>query len=240
MVEAENQRSATTLPFSVLMPAYGEQEVIGFTLTELLSYLPQDAEVVVAAADRKEDRLLRGSDCPTGRTALEVGDPRVRLCDGGGLTEAVRNAARAARHDLVVVMDADGQHDPAVLEEMVSALAAGFQVCVGELEQQGKQWYRMALTRTAILLTRLRMPRRTRGLKFPQSGFFGTHRLLLAEALQGLAPGGFKVLVALLMHRRLRATGVPTVIRDRTAGESKLNWRTITTDTRLLLRKCGR
>ncbi len=239
MVEPE-KRSGAALPFSVLMPAYNEEAVIELTLTELLPYLPDCAEVVVAAADRQENQLLKGANCPTGGAALGVGDHRVKVCDGGGLTEAVRNAAQAARHDLVVVMDADGQHDPAVVAEMVSTLADGWQVCVGELEQRGKQWYRMALTRIAILLTRLRMPRRTRGLRFPQSGFFGTRRLILAEALEGLAPHGFKVLVALLMHRRLRATGVHTVIRDRTAGESKLNWHTITTDTRLLLRRCGR
>lgn len=240
MAESETAAPAGALSFSVLMPALGEEAVIGLTLTELLPHLPDNAEVMVAAADRQGDGLTKGASCPTGRTALDVGDHRVKVCDGGGLTEAVRNAARAARHDLVVVMDADGQHDPAVLEEMVSALADGYQVCVGELEQQGKEWYRMALTWSAILLTRLRMPRRTRGLKFPQSGFFGTHRSLLTEALDGLAPDGFKVLIALLMHRRLRVTGVHTVIRDRTAGESKLNWLTIITDTRLLLRRCGR
>ncbi|MCE2527260.1 MAG: glycosyltransferase [Actinomycetia bacterium] len=232
--------SAAGVPFSVLMPAYNETAVIELTLTELLTHLPENAEVVVAAADRTGGGLVRGETSPTGLVALGIADPRVRVCDGGGLTEAVRNAALAARHDLVVVMDADGQHDPAVVAEMVSSLAGGYDVCVGELAQQGKEWYRMALTWTAIALTRLRMPRRTRGLRFPQSGFFGTRRLILADALRGLAPNGFKVLIALLMHRRLRVTGVHTVIRDRLAGESKLNWNTITTDTLLLLRRCGR
>lgn len=227
-------------PFSVLMPAYNETEVVGLTLIELLDYLPENAEVVVAAADWSGGTLVRGKASPTGQRAIGVEDDRVRVCEGGGLTEAVRNAALAARHDLVVVMDADGQHDPAVVAEIVSALANGYDVCVGELQQQGKEWYRVALTRAAILLTRLRMPRRTKGLRFPQSGFFGTHRTILEEALRGLAPNGFKVLIALLMHKRLRATGVPTVIRDRLGGESKLNWSTITTDTRLLLRRCGR
>lgn len=240
MTEPEDLPAQSTVPFSVLMPACNEEEVIGLTLTELLPHLPEDGEVVVAAADRMGQQMLKGDDCPTGRTALQSEDRRVKVCEGGGLTEAVRNAARAARHDLVVVMDADGQHDPAAVGEIVSALAEGYDVCVGELEQRGKQWYRMALTRTAILLIRLRMPRRTRGLRFPQSGFFGTRRLILAEALEGLPSDGFKVLVAVLMHRRLRATGVHTVIRDRTAGESKLNWRTIAVDTRLLLRRCGR
>lgn len=237
--EARDGRAGPEVPFSVLMPAYNETDVIETTLAELLEYLPPDAEVLVAAADQAEGGLVRGAESPTGRRALAGGDSRVRVCDGGGLTEAVRNAAHAARHELVVVMDADGQHDPAVVGEMVSALAAGYDLCVGELEQQGKRWYRMALTRAAILLTRLRMPRRTRGLRFPQSGFFGTRRTLLAEALEGMAPHCFKVLIALLMSRRLRATGVETVIRDRVAGESKLNWRTITSDTRLLLRRCG-
>lgn len=238
--ETRDGRSGPRVPFSVLMPAYNETDVIATTLAELLEHLPQDAEVLVAAADLTGDSLVRGKHSPTGLTALAGGDRRVRVCDGGGLAEAVRNAAHAARHELVVVMDADGQHDPAVVEQMVAALADGYDLCVGELEQQGKKWYRMALTRASILLTRLRMPRRTRGLRFPQSGFFGTRRLVLAEALEGMEPHGFKVLIAVLMSRRLRATGVETVIRDRVAGESKLNWRTITSDTRLLLRRCGR
>ena len=244
MMESEREtrvgQSGPGVPFSVLMPAYNETDVIGTTLTELLELLPQDAEVLVAAADQAGGSVVRGENSPTGHTALAVGDRRVRVCDGGGLTEAVRSAAHAARHELVVVMDADGQHDPAVVEEMVAALVGGYDLCVGELQQQGKSWYRMALTRTSILLTRLRMPRRTRGLSFPQSGFFATRRSVLAEALEGMEPHGFKVLVAVLMSRRLRATGVETVIRDRVAGESKLNWRTITSDTRLLLRRCGR
>ena len=244
MDESEREKTIDTpaikVPFSVLMPAYNETAVIGLTLTELLGYLPTNAEVVVAAADRRDDKLVTGAGSPTGRKALELQDRRVRVCEGGGLTEAVRNAALAAHHDLVVVMDADGQHDPAALEKIVSALADGYDVCVGELEQRGKQWYRMALTHTAILLTRLRMPRRTKGLRFPQSGYFGTRRLILARALEGVEPYCFKVLIALLMSKRLRATGVPTVIRDRIAGESKLNWHTITSDTRLLLRRCGR
>jgi len=238
--ETRDGQSAPGVPFSVLMPAYDETDVIGTTLAELLEHLPQDAEVMVAAADHADGSLVRGTDSPTGQRALAGGDHRVRVCDGGGLTEAVRNAANAARHEIVVVMDADGQHDPAVVEKMVSALANGYDLCVGELEQQGKKWYRMALTRTSILLTRMRMPRRTRGLRFPQSGFFGTRRSVLAGALEGMAPHGFKVLIAVLMSRPLRATGVETVIRDRVAGESKLNWRTITSDTRLLLRRCGR
>ncbi len=240
MDESEREPGKADFPFSVLMPAYNETAVIAVTLAELLEYLPSDAEVVVAAADAGEGELLRGMESPTGQKALAVGDHRVRVCDGGGLAEAVRNAAQAARHDLVVVMDADGQHDPAVVGKIVSTLANGYDVCVGELEQQGKKWYRMALTRSAILLARLRMPRRTRGLQFPQSGFFGAHRLDLTEALEGVAPYCFKVLIALLMSKRLRAAGVETVIRDRIAGESKLNWHTISSDVRLLLRRCGR
>lgn len=238
--ETRERQSGPGVPFSVLMPAYHETDVIGTTLAELLGYLPQDAEVVVAAADHAKGSLVRGMDSPTGRRALVTGDRRVRVCDGGGLAEAVRNAAHTARHELVVVMDADGQHDPAVVGKMVSTLADGYDLCVGELEQQGKRWYRMALTRTSILLTRMRMPRRTRALRFPQSGFFATRRSVVVEALEGMAPHGFKVLIAVLMSRRLRATGVETLIRDRIAGESKLNWRTITSDTRLLLRRCGR
>ena len=227
--------------FSVLIPAYQETECIAGTLAELMEILPIDSEVIVGAADSLDGGVrVTGKESPTGLQALTVGDPRVNVCDGGGLSEAVRNAARLASCELVVVMDADGQHDPAVLNRMISLLRVGNDVCVGELDQTGKRWYRVALTYASSLLARLRMPRRTRGLKSPQSGFFAARRSPLTEALADVGPHDSKPLTALLMSKQLKSVGVRTKLRSRTGGESKVSWRIIVSDARFLLRRCGR
>ena len=226
----------TAEAFSVLIPAYDETETIRSTLTELLQTLPRGCEVVVAAAD-SDGRSGRFS--PTGRAASLVGDCRVRVCDGGGLTEAVRNAARHARHEVVVVMDADGQHDPRLVGDLVGGIEEGYDISVGETRRVDKySWYRDVLTGLSIALTRLRMPLRTRGLRFPQSGFFATRRCLLVDAVERVNGRCYKVLVALLMSKRLKAVGVDTTIRPRTGGVSKLAWEVVWADLRLLLRKC--
>ena len=227
--------------FAVLIPAYQETESISSTLEELLEFLPLDGEAIVGAADTSENGVrIKGENCLTGKQALSGGDRRVRVCAGGGLSEAVGNAARMSRHDLVVVMDADGQHDPAVVGKMISRLREGFDVCVGELTQDGKPWYRVALTFLSSLLARLRMPLRTKGLRFPQSGFFATRRSLLVEALERIGPYDSKPLTAVLMLRPLSVSAIRTTLRSRMAGRSKVSWRIIASDALFLTRRCGR
>ncbi len=234
-------REPPGVAFSALIPAYQETESVANTIVELLEFLPPDGEVVVGAADTLPDGAqIEGANSPTGQEVLSVGDQRVKVCDGGGLSEAVRNAASVAQHHLVVVMDADGQHDPAVVNTMISLVNEGHDVCVGELSQDGKPWHRIALTYLAALFARLRMPHRTKGLRFPQSGFFATRRDLLVEALGEVRPHDSKPLTAVLMSKRIKATSIQTTLRARTAGQSKVGWRIIASDARFLLRKCGR
>ena len=62
-------------------------------------------------------------------------DPRVHLllrCDRSGLSSAIRDGLLSASGELAVVMDADGQHDPAIIHAAVALLEQqGLDLVVG-------------------------------------------------------------------------------------------------------------
>ena len=71
---------------------------------------------------------------------------------------------------------------------------------------------------------------------YPLSGLFATRRSLLVDALTGVSPHGLKALLPVLAaspEGRIRE--VPSVLRERDAGVSKLSWRIIRADLLTLL-----
>ncbi|MFA6107762.1 MAG: glycosyltransferase family 2 protein, partial [Candidatus Latescibacterota bacterium] len=101
---------------SIVLPAYNEQEAIGPVLCRLMAQLetlPQRHEVLVV------------SDGSTDGTAAVVraAAPSVRVVEhpynlGNGA--AVKSGIRNARGAVVVIMDADGQHDPADIPRLLA------------------------------------------------------------------------------------------------------------------------
>ena len=222
------------LTASVLIPAYGEQQAMPAVLAELLPLLADDCQVVVAAEDDNETGGRdSGIGCPTGQAAAGAGDPRVTVCDGGGgLIGGLLEAAATATHDWVVVMDGDGQHDPQTVAELAAMAHDRLDVAVGGTVRAGLSLPRRVLSHIATTTVRLRLPAQVNaGVKYPLSGLFATHRSLLIEALAGVSPHGFKALLAVLSAvPGGRVREVPSVLRERYAGTSKLGWRVVGAD----------
>jgi glycosyltransferase involved in cell wall biosynthesis len=51
---------------------------------------------------------------------------------------AIKRGARAASGDILVFMDADGQHDPALIQQLLDRLDAGFDMAVGARDSSGQ------------------------------------------------------------------------------------------------------
>ncbi len=106
---------------SIVMPARNEAAVIGEVVASAKRACPQ-AEILVV-----DD----GSDDDTGRLAAEAGAKVLRHPVSLGNGAAVKAGARAATGDVLVLMDADGQHDPGDIARLLQRLDDGFDMAVG-------------------------------------------------------------------------------------------------------------
>lgn len=98
---------------SVILPAYNEGEIIAQVLQSILAVAREDWEIIVVD-DASEDDTAK-------RAAIE-GVRVVRHPYNKGNGAAVKTGLRAARGDVVCLMDADGQHDAAQIPALLAAL----------------------------------------------------------------------------------------------------------------------
>lgn len=113
---------------SVVIPAKNEEASIGRVVGGVRDACP-GAEVIVV-----DD----GSDDATGRVASEAGAIVLRHPQSRGNGASVKKGARHASGDILVFLDADGQHDPQDIPRLLEPLAAGSDLVIGA-RQSGSQ-----------------------------------------------------------------------------------------------------
>ena len=113
---------------SVVLPAKNEVEGLQRTLPALRACLPEAEIIVVDDGSTDETRAVA-----TGLGALVLSSP---YSMGNGA--AIKRGARAATGDILVFMDADGQHDPALIPALLAKLAEGFDMVVGARDGSGQ------------------------------------------------------------------------------------------------------
>jgi glycosyltransferase involved in cell wall biosynthesis len=113
---------------SVILPAKNEAEGLQRTLPVLRARFPE-AEVIVV------------DDGSTDATAAVAAGHGVRVLSSPysmGNGAAIKRGARAANGDILVFMDADGQHDPGLIQQLLDQLDAGFDMAVGARDASGQ------------------------------------------------------------------------------------------------------
>jgi dolichol-phosphate mannosyltransferase len=145
-----------------------------------------------------------------------------------GLASAVVDGLKQTTGQIVGVMDADLQHPPEVIPDLLQAIKDGADIAVASRYIKGGGCQGWGLTRRiiskgAIVLAHLFLPS-TRRVRDPMSGFFMFNRQVVAHA--DLRPTGFKILLEILMEGEFRDIAeVPYTFSIRSGGESKLNAR---------------
>ena len=106
---------------SIVIPAKNEKEGLRKILPDLLGRYPAADLIVV------DD----GSTDSTFEVAKNFGARVVRHPRSLGNGAAIKTGARAARGDVIVFMDADGQHKPEDISRLLTELNSGYDMVVG-------------------------------------------------------------------------------------------------------------
>ena len=208
---------------SIVVPTYREAANLP-ELVERVEQVAREHGLVV-------EMLIMGDDSRDGtvETVAELNRGWVRLVvrqGERGLSAAVLDGFRQARHDILVVMDADLSHPPERIPALVAELEAGADFVFGSRYVAGgstdELWgvLRRLNSRVATLLARPF----TR-VKDPMSGFFALRRGTWERAAP-LNPVGYKIGLELLVKCPVdEVREAPIHFAKRRHGKSKLNVR---------------
>jgi len=211
---------------SVVVPTKNERDNVARLLAHLEAVLPTVAMEIIfvdASTDGTADAIEQMGE-RSDRDVILLRQVRDRRFSGLG--GAVVQGLRAARAPWACVMDADMQHPPELIAELLEQAEAGdLDLVLGSRYcEQGDArsfgWARAMASRSTTTSARLLFPRRLRNVTDPMSGFFLVRRE--AIALDALRPRGFKILLEILVRNpALRTAEVSFTFGERRAGKSK-------------------
>jgi len=207
-------------PISVIVPTYREAGSLPGLLDGLASIRADghDLDVIIVDDNSKDGTV---------ELVADRGEPWVRLItriSERGLSSAVIRGLEESRHDVLVVMDADGSHPTSSIPDMEQALAAGADFTLGSRyitggsTEDGWGVLRWINSKVATL-----MARPFTKVLDPMSGFIGIERATWQRAAE-LDPIGYKIGLELIVKCRCtNVVEVPIHFSTRRHGESKLS-----------------
>ena len=192
---------------AVVVPTFNERANVAVLVDRLDACLAGLAWEVVFVDDDSPDGTAEAV------RELARRDPRVRCLrrvGRRGLASACVEGMLATSAPLLAVMDADLQHDEALLPAMVERLREGdVDLVVGTRYAAGTAvpGWDEGRRRMSRLATRLGRAALGVPLSDPMSGFFAVRREALERVVRGLSAVGFKILLDILATRPAAAAG---------------------------------
>jgi len=240
-VKADRQDPGRPLPveLSIIVPTRDERENVPELVRSIEAALQGVAWELVIVDD----------DSPDGTAELARrlyrDDARVRCIrrvGRRGLASACLEGMLSTSAPLVAVMDADLQHDAALLPHMVEWLRTGTVDLVvasrycADGSTEGWAPGRLRLSRCATMLSGAGLLQR---LTDPLSGYFALRRELVEASAHRTSGIGFKILLDLVLSAPtpIRIQELPLVFRSRLHGQSKLDLKVVVDFALMLLDK---
>lgn len=196
---------------SILIPAFNEADTIGDVISQLNSLYPP-AEILVV-----DD----GSRDSTAALAQAAGARVLRHPYNKGNGASVKTGLRNATREIVVIFDADGQHDAGSIEKLVGCVGE-YDLVVGARDENsqtdfGRRVYHHFLNVLATYLSGMPIPDAT-------SGFRAARRADLLQFIH-LLPNGFSTPVTTslaFVKAGYSVKFMPTTMLKRQGGASKI------------------
>lgn len=206
---------------SLIIPTYNEKDNIVPLVKRIHRALSSYNYEIVLVDDNSKDGTIEVASSLTSRYPVRV----IVRRDEKGLATAVVHGLGHATGQIIGVMDADLQHPPEVIPDLIKAIENGADMVVASRYIKGggcPHWglSRRVISKAALIIAHLLLPP-ARQVKDPLSGFFMFQRQNIAQAR--LKPIGYKIGLEIMLAGRFQhVVEVPYIFEDRDAGKSKL------------------
>ncbi len=216
-----NSRYTPSTELSLIVPTYCESENIATLIERVHQSLSGYSYELVVVDDNSPDGTSEIANSLSQQYPVRV----ITRRNERGLASAVVEGFKQARGDILGVIDADLQHPPEVIPELLETVMSGADVVIASRYVEGggsEGWSasRKIISKGSKLLAQALLSS-ARGIKDPLSGFF----LLRREVIDGveLSPTGYKILLEVLVKGKAREIAeVPYIFRVRERGTSNL------------------
>ena len=211
---------------SLIIPTYNERNNIVPLIRRVTMTLEKVAggfEIIVVDDDSPDETWKVAEELTTENPHLRV----IRRKNEKGLATAVVTGWKAARGNILGVIDGDLQHPPERLTELLSSILnahADIVVASRHISEGGvSDWslIRRAVSWGAAFLATLMLPGILRTVRDPMSGYFLIRRPVIQSV--DLRPEGYKILLEVLARGKYETVAeVPYIFEERKEGGSKL------------------
>lgn len=200
----------------VIIPAYNEEENIEHVVNNMIEKYPQYDYVVIndGSKDSTSDICHKNN--------YNIVDLPINL----GLTGAFQTGLKYAdlkEYDYAVQIDADGQHNPDYIADMLKKAEEGYDIVIGSrFVTEKKPWSpRMAGSRLIEMAIRI-----TTGKKVsdPTSGMRIYNKKMIHEFAQNINYGPEPDTISFLLKQGVSVESVQVTMEERMAGKSYLSF----------------
>ncbi len=200
-----------------IIPAYNEEENIVSTVEDLERQAPGVDFIVINDGSRDATpRICR-------EQGYRMASLPVNLGLAGGFQTGMKYAARMG-YDYAVQFDADGQHSAAYIDQLVQAAEqSGANIVVGSRFVNRKRPFSARMVGSALITLMIRLTTGKR-ITDPTSGMRLFDRTMIPIFAEEPDYGPEPDTLALVMRRGAKVEEVQVEMRERTAGESYLNF----------------
>ncbi|MCD6514509.1 MAG: glycosyltransferase family 2 protein [Candidatus Odinarchaeota archaeon] len=208
---------------SLIIPTYNERENLPVLVKRIHDALSGYCSYeIIVVDDNSPDETWKVAEELSKQYPVKVVKRKGKL----GLSSAVIEGFKHASGEFLGVMDADMQHPPEILPNLIEEARNGKDIVIasrytkgGKIENWGLK--RKIVSKGARFLTKVLVPQ-ARGIKDPLSGYFIIRRDVVEDV--ELNPVGYKILLEILVKGKYEdVSEVPFTFGTRGMGKSKLN-----------------
>lgn len=211
------------MKLSIVVPTYNERDNLPLLVERLKKSLSGiDFELIVVDDDSPDETWKVAEEMSKEYPFIKV----IRRINERDLSTAVLEGFKNSEGEILAVMDADLQHPPEKIVDMLRKIEDGANVVIGSRYVEGgeiEEWgiIRKFYSKFATFLAHIFLPK-SRLVKDPMSGFF----MIKREVIEGieLNPIGYKILLEIIAKGKYeRIEEEPIKFSKREKGESSLN-----------------